>query len=1062
MLRPKLLALFAVVSCLGLTAPAHAATTRTDSYTYDANGRSDIDTDPRGTTTDYNFDARGFLTQKIDAANDTTGYKRTIQTDPDPTFAVPKERRTYNAVGTLVGKQTWTYNTRGQVLTSSQSDPAAGISIPRTTTTTYCEAADVTAGTCPRVGLVTKVDGPRTDVSDVTTYTYYASDDPTCASAPTTCPHRKGDLWKVTNAAGQVTTTLKYDGAGRVLSVSDPNNIVTDFEYHPRGRLLARKVRGPDNTVETDDAITTFGYYVTGLIRQVTQPDGTFTSYTYDAAHRLTDIADNAGNTIHYTLDNAGNRKQEDTKNNVGNLRRTLSRVYNQLGQLQQQADAYSHATTLSYDANGNSTGNTDALGRATGTAYDPLNRLKLTLQDVGGIAAQTTFAYDAQDNLTKVTDPKQLDTNYGYNGLGDLMQLTSPDTGPTNYTYDSAGNRKTQLDARGITSTYSYDLLNRLTSIAYSDGSAGTAYAYDNNNLCGLVGSLFAKGRLGMMTDASGSTGYCYDRWGNLITKQQTTNRRTFNVQYAYNLAGRLLNMTYPDGAVVDYIRNAQGQITEVGSTPAGGTRQVVVTQVNYLPFGPIANLTYGGAHGTPPLQRSFNLNYQPATIFDATGLLSLGYEFDAVGNLVKVRNAQQTDPPLARYGYDHLNRLSDVMDGPTGTVIEHYGYDATGNRTSVLNAGVTTPYTYPTNSHHLDHVGTVARSYDLDGNTTQIGGTAKQFTYNAANRMSLVQAGTTPTMNYQYNGKGEQVRKYLGLTNTYTVYDEAGHWLGDYDTNGVAIQQAIWMDDAPVGLLVGANTSTTMQKLEYVETDALGTPRAVIDPTRKVAIWKWDLIGEAFGATAPNQDPDADGTPFVLNMRYPGQRADAATGLNQNVYRDYEAATGRYPQPDPIGLMAGPSIYSYVGADPLHKTDPLGLAAVYGGGTFVFPIVGPLDGAVGETTLVCTDNCNKPTKYVYKKYCIGLGSGWGASLLVGRVNGMSGMSCKDPSRYAGYFLEFSGGVGVVGGGIDVGLTENSNHLPNGVSPVNEFGVGLSSSGASVLLCRYVLVRSE
>ncbi|TKR29857.1 RHS repeat protein, partial [Luteimonas gilva] len=140
--------------------------------------------------------------------------------------------------------------------------------------------------------MVTSVNGPRTDVSDTTTYTYYASDDAACASAPTTCPHRKGDLWKVTDALGRISETLAYDGAGRVLSVKDANNVVTDFTYHPRGWLTARKVRGTNNASEADDQITAIEYWPTGLVKKVTQPDGAFTAYTYDAAHRLTDIAD--------------------------------------------------------------------------------------------------------------------------------------------------------------------------------------------------------------------------------------------------------------------------------------------------------------------------------------------------------------------------------------------------------------------------------------------------------------------------------------------------------------------------------------------------------------------------------------------------------------------------------------------------------------------------------------------------------------------------------------------------------------------------------------------------
>ncbi|KGE51450.1 RHS repeat-associated core domain-containing protein, partial [Xanthomonas axonopodis] len=210
------------------------------------------------------------------------------------------------------------------------------------------------------------------------------------------------------------------------------------------------------------------------------------------------------------------------------------------------------------------------------------------------------------------------------------------------------------------------------------------------------------------------------------------------------------------------------------------------------------------------------------------------------------------------------------------------------------------------------LSAVAGVARSYDATGNTTAIGGTARQYTFDTSGRMIQALRNGAVTMNYRYNGRGEQIRRFLGTTNTYTLYDEAGHWLGDYDTNGAPKQQAIWLDDLPVGLLANAN------KLHYIEPDHLGSPRVVIDPTRDVAVWTWSLKGEAFGNTAPNQDPDGDGAALVLDMRFPGQRFDAASGLNQNYFRDYEAATGRYGQSDPIGLEGGLSSYAYVSSRP------------------------------------------------------------------------------------------------------------------------------------------------
>ncbi|MBB6368483.1 RHS repeat-associated protein [Xanthomonas sacchari] len=102
------------------------------------------------------------------------------------------------------------------------------------------------------------------------------------------------------------------------------------------------------------------------------------------------------------------------------------------------------------------------------------------------------------------------------------------------------------------------------------------------------------------------------------------------------------------------------------------------------------------------------------------------------------------------------------------------------------------------------------------------------------------------------------------------------------------------------------------------------------MIDPVRDVAIWRWDLKGEAFGTTAPDQDPDKDGTAFVFDMRFPGQRYDALSGLNRNYFRDYEAGTGRYVQSDPIGLAGGIGTFIYAQSRPVSAIDFYGLESV------------------------------------------------------------------------------------------------------------------------------------
>jgi YD repeat-containing protein len=187
-------------------------------------------------------------------------------------------------------------------------------------------AARVWNYTYNRWGQKLSEDGPRTDVADVSTWEYYA-DTSTVAGSE----HTLGDLKSMSNPAGHKTDYLRYDKAGRLLKSLAANGVATEISYTPRGWVdIVTVTPAGGGIAQTTD----HDYWPTGLLKQVTQPDGSWSRYLYDGAHRLTDVSDNLGNTVHYTLDGTGNRTKEEFKDPTSALARQIDRIYDALNRL--------------------------------------------------------------------------------------------------------------------------------------------------------------------------------------------------------------------------------------------------------------------------------------------------------------------------------------------------------------------------------------------------------------------------------------------------------------------------------------------------------------------------------------------------------------------------------------------------------------------------------------------------------------------------------------------------------------------------------------------------------
>ena len=903
---------------------------RNASSTFDANGYPASATDFNGHVTQSTYSSKGLLNVQIEAAGE--GSQRTTTTTWDAANRVPLARVVTDGSGVLQTSTAWIYNVRAQVVARCDIDPKvtgytcavtgtppAGV---RRTINTYCDAVDSTQ--CPLVGLMLSTTGPRTDITSTTHYTYYLSTDESgCGTTGGAC-HRAGDLYQVIDPAGHVNTIVAYDKNGRIARVRNANSVFIDSSYHARGWLLTRTIRAnADGTPSPNDAVTQIGYTPYGAVASVKDPDGVQVTYTYDAAHRLTDITDALGNRIHYTLDAAGNKTKEETFDTGGTLRRSLGRTYNMLGQLTGIKDGLNRTVfdasfSDSYDGNGNLVRSADALGIQRKQGFDALGRLVSAIDNYNGLDpatqnTQSVFAYGTRDELLGAGDPDGTNTTYDYDGLGNRTAAHSPDTGTSTYIYDAAGNRIQATNARNIVSQNAFDVLNRITRTTYPNSASNVSYRYDEADMItGCAGS-YPIGRLTSIVEVAVTTTYCYDAHGNVTQKRQSQGGSVDTTSYTYTAADRLVSTRTPDGTSIQYTWDGAGRIAAIAVVPAGsgGTAAYnVATNVSYLPFGPITSYTLGSGQ---TVIRSYDANYALTDV--VSPVLNLHFTRDVMGNIIALGNTPGANPAIETYTYDPLYRLTGLKDAQ-GQAIEAYTYNKTGDRLSKTSSGLATGlYSYQANTHWLTGIGSSARTYDDSGNTVGVAsaGGAFGYGYDDRDRLTVVQRNGQSIATYGYNALGQRIAK-AGATTQRFAYNERNQIIGEY---GALSRNYVWLDSLPVAVI---DTSGGTSTVSYVHADGLGTPRSATNSTGAIT-WQWTYQSNPFGEKLPSSSG------LILNLRFPGQYYDAESALVYNSYRDYDPSVGRYIQSDPIGLGGGFSTYSYVSNNPLSYSDSQGL---------------------------------------------------------------------------------------------------------------------------------------
>ena len=434
----------------------------------------------------------------------------------------------------------------------------------------------------------------------------------------------------ITPAISALAVNLQWDCNGAVVTqVTDPNSQITTFSYdgtnafwRPAG--IGYPDRGSDTITYTD----TQGAFTVANSRLVSSTLGN---------HTVTQYLDGLGR-VEKSVDTQACSEVDASYDSLGRVY-TVSNPY---------CTTSSGATTYGYDAlgrvnsveapDGGTTSTSfagssstycstvsDPAGKVRKLCSDGLGRITSVTEDPSGLNYQTTYTYDALNDLTGVSQGSQTRT-YNYDMLARLTSVKTPEEVSlagtqcsTTYGYDANGNvisKKAPLENQNltcsttVTTTYAYDALNRLTSKTYSDKTPAANFFYDQapSSWPAWSGVSFsnARGRLvlactnspaGTCSKPATATAYSYDPMGRTNNFWQCNpsncgSASIWNIPYTYDLAGDVTSYTHPGGYSISTPVNAAQQVTSVQST---WNPQYLAQNITYTPWGAVSGLQNG-----------------------------------------------------------------------------------------------------------------------------------------------------------------------------------------------------------------------------------------------------------------------------------------------------------------------------------------------------------------------------------------------------------------------------------------------------------------------------------
>ncbi|MDQ1748921.1 MAG: hypothetical protein QOD07_3184, partial [Frankiaceae bacterium] len=799
----------------------------TTSYGYDGNGFRNATTDANSHTTSAVFDAMGNETSSTDANGHTA--HQTFDSNNDVLSSC--DERSASLTDTTYCTR-YTYDSHRNKL-SETKPPTSGFPSGATRTWTYATGAEaaVGGGTVPAGMMLTSSDFR----GNVTTYKYDSA----------------GDLVETDTPLG-LRTVDSYDTLGRktsetVYSDTFPNGVTTTWTYDGLDSVLT----------ETDPAVTNT---ITGVTHQQQ------TTNAYDGDENLTSVT---------VADLTG-----------GDPSRTTSYVYDSLDRQVSSIDAQTgQALHRTFDANGNVAAVTDQLGRETVTTYDNANRptkvteLAVVTDPVGGSTPRDivtkTMVYDAAGQLTSETDALGRTTTYTYDNSG--RPLTTTLTGYHNRDgstrsivtdskfYDAAGNVVDEYTGNGLRHVHNvYDAAGRLASSVLDPGGLNrtTNYTYDADDHV-LAHTL---------TDGTRSetTNFTYDANGDKLSESVNTGSQTLTTSYGYDERGIVVSQTDPRGNLPGADPAAYTTTTasdELGRTvtvtgppvpvESNGNQPAMVRPVTRTGYDTFGNATQSeDANGNvtttdyDKINRRTQVYYPDYTTPGGTTLHPTeSWTYDDVGNQLSHTDRRgQT----STYVYDSLNRVVAAYDpllaGQSSAGVTRTTYDDVGNKLTVTNQnGAVTESTYD----DLNRVRT--QTQDVRQPDSSVVHETTTYDYDDQADQTYVQDPSGNVSTATFDAAGDQLTSTDAANDATTnIFDVAGRQIGSTDPVGRSWTKAYDLAGRLVTFKHFDRTGTMLTTVSYGY-DAAGNGTSITSANGDTTTETYDAANHLTSVTRP-----------------------------------------------------------------------------------------------------------------------------------------------------------------------------------------------------------------